>query len=138
MKNKNFTQNEAALGVANAFSGGIFLMLAFGHLLPHSTAVLEEIGKDRSFAFSCALFGYLMMFFVEKILFNSHAILHSVMDHGHDHSHKHDQCCENNLTSVTRVEKGALSSSSAIILLLAMSLHRYNLIVGTSVRFYKL
>jgi hypothetical protein len=45
MKNKNFTQNEIALGVANSFAGGIFLMLAFGHLLPHSTSALNEIGE---------------------------------------------------------------------------------------------
>ena len=37
------------------------------------------------------------MFFVEKIMFNSHAILHSVMDsdggHNHGHGHGHDETC---------------------------------------------
>jgi hypothetical protein len=32
------------------------------------------------------LLGYMIMFFVENIMFNSHALLHSVMD-GHDHKH---------------------------------------------------
>ena len=90
MRNKQFSQNQYALGVANSFAGGIFLMLAFGHLLPHSVSILESIHVDRSYAFSAALVGYLVIFFVEKIMFNSHSILHSVMEvHGGDHSHDH-------------------------------------------------
>lgn len=46
------------------------------------------------------LLGYMVMFFVEKIMFNAHAIMHSVLDdglgHGHSHGHGHgvqaEQC----------------------------------------------
>ena len=68
-------------------------MLAFGHMLPHSVGVLESIGRDKNIAFKFTLVGYLLVFFIEKIAFNSHALLHEVMDDkggehsGHSHSH---------------------------------------------------
>jgi ZIP Zinc transporter len=76
LRNKNLTKNSKLLGLANAFAGGIFLMLAFGHMLPHSVGVLESIGKDRNIAFKFTLVGYLLVFFIEKIAFNSHAMMH--------------------------------------------------------------
>ena len=108
LRNKNFSKNTKLLGLANSFAGGIFLMLAFGHMLPHSVAVLTSIGKDVNLSFQCTLLGYLLVFFIEKIAFDSHAILHDVMDsdvngeicldhrdsqhvgeNNHDHGHGH-------------------------------------------------
>lgn len=160
LRNKSFSQNTKLLGLANSFAGGIFLMLAFGHLLPHSTSVLESINVDRSLAFHFTLFGYLLVFFIEKIAFDSHSIMHSVLDdsskdhnhaHGHshasttssssdshvsldhDHDHTHaassisdggcDACQVDDSSSSTNAVKGALSPKSAIVLLVAMSIH---------------
>ena len=70
-------------------------MLAFGHMLPHSVGVLESIGKDRNIAFKFTLVGYLLVFFIEKIAFNSHALIHEAMDdksgEHSGHSHHHDK-----------------------------------------------
>ena len=89
LRNKNLTSNSKLLGLANAFAGGIFLMLAFGHMLPHSVEVLESIGKDRNIAFKFTLLGYLLVFFIEKIAFNSHALLHEAGSAGNEHTHSH-------------------------------------------------
>ena len=95
LRSKNLTNNSKLLGLANAFAGGIFLMLAFGHMLPHSVSVFESIGTDKNLAFKFTLVGYLLVFFIEKIAFDSHALMHEATDdiethnisHGHGHGH---------------------------------------------------
>ena len=39
LANKRFSENQRALGFANAFAGGVFLMLGIGHLLPEVRGV---------------------------------------------------------------------------------------------------
>ena len=116
LKTKKFASNTNLLGRANAFAGGIFLMLTFGHLLAHSTETLHSIGMDINYAFQFTLLGYLLLFLIEKIAFNTHEIMHEAVDsHHHDHGHQphHDH----------GISKGSLSSKSAIVLLIAMSIH---------------
>ena len=115
LKTKKFSANTNVLGRANAFAGGIFLMLTFGHLLAHSAETLHSIGVDINYAFQFTLVGYLLLFFIEKIAFNTHEIMHEAVDgHDHDHGHQHAQ---------GTISKGSLSSKSAIVLLVAMSIH---------------
>lgn len=115
LKTKKFSANSNVLGRANAFAGGIFLMLTFGHLLAHSAETLHSIGVDINYAFQFTLVGYLLLFFIEKIAFNTHEIMHEAVDgHDHDHGHQHAQ---------GTISKGSLSSKSAIVLLVAMSIH---------------
>lgn len=101
------------LSYMNAFSGGVFLSLALCHLIPECTS--EFTGNNPMIPYMCVLFGYLLIFFVEKIAFaDAHDMLH--MDgssNGHSHSsrgHKHEE---------TSNESG----SSAVILLAALSVH---------------
>mmetsp|Transcript_41043 Transcript_41043/g.41927 ORF Transcript_41043/g.41927 Transcript_41043/m.41927 type:complete len:392 (-) Transcript_41043:152-1327(-) len=90
LKSQNFSQNTFYLGIANAFSCGIFLMLSFGHMIPHAVAELESLHMDSGIAFKFTLLGYLLIFSMEKIFFNSHSMLHSVTGgHSHGHSHGH-------------------------------------------------
>lgn len=89
LRNKNLTNNSKLLGLANAFAGGIFLMLAFGHMLPHSVSVFESIGTDKNIAFKFTLVGYLLVFFIEKIAFDSHALMHEATDDIETHSAPH-------------------------------------------------
>ena len=113
LRNKSLTENSKVLGLANSFAGGIFLMLAFGHMLPHSVGVLESIGKDRNIAFKFTLVGYLLVFFIEKIAFNSHALLHDAMeDKSGEHSgHSHSQ---NKIDLPQVANEIALNAQSAI------------------------
>lgn len=129
LRSRNFSQNKFSLGIANAFSGGIFLMLAFSHMMPHSAEIFESIGLSGDNTFKFTLLGYLSVFFFEKILLDSHSMLHSAStssdghDHGPDsHGHQgHDEC---KVCSTASVEGGgSLSPSSAILLLLAMAMH---------------
>ena len=38
-------ENEKVMGVANAFSGGVFLAIGFTHLLKEANETLEEVMK---------------------------------------------------------------------------------------------
>lgn len=89
-------------------------MLSLGHLLPHSLEDFTAIGYGSSTALKLTLLGLITMFFIEKVAFNSHELLHS--DKG-DQKLSHGQAKEEK----TQV----LSNKSAVILLVAMSLHRY-------------
>jgi len=73
LKSKKMTENKLALGLANAFSGGVFLSLAFGHLLPECTHGFE--GMNEATPYMLALGGYMLIFFVEKIAFDTEHIL---------------------------------------------------------------
>lgn len=67
------------LSISNAFSGGLFLGIGLFHVLPESAEMLEGL-SDAPIAYFCAFISYAMILFVEKVAFNSHALLH-----GHDH-----------------------------------------------------
>ena len=179
-----FSSNQFSLSIANAFSGGVFLMLSFGHMIPHAIETFRDIGVPLENALYFTVAGYLIVLFIEKILFNSHALLHDFSSyehghsastspsesHGHRHSHRHDPSyCEVHpaettsstldsapvptLSSVTTIDighdhrhghghhghghhvpsshqsSGGLSPQSAVILLTAMSVHRYSFAV---------
>lgn len=40
---KRFSESRDLISLANAFSGGVFLSLAFGHMIPHSTHGFEKL-----------------------------------------------------------------------------------------------
>lgn len=114
LRNKNFTKDSKLLGLANCFAGGIFLMLAFGHMLPHSIEVLGSIGADRNLAFKFALLGYLVVFFIEKMAFDAHSIMHEVMDDSHSHSHDHAHSASTSSSSNIVAEFDSNSKSTTI------------------------
>jgi hypothetical protein len=43
LKIKRFSENQNLISMANAFSGGVFLSLAFGHMIPHSQHGFEHL-----------------------------------------------------------------------------------------------
>ena len=70
LRSKKMSENKLGLSLANAFSGGVFLSLAFGHLIPecvHGFADYQEVTP-----YMLVLAGYLLIFFVEKV---SHKIV---------------------------------------------------------------
>ena len=86
LKTPSFTESPALMSLANSFSGGVFLALAFGHLLPHALEGFHEVLGESAAAIHmpllAALGGYMLIFFVEKVMFaESHELAHG---HGGD------------------------------------------------------
>ena len=106
LKHKKFSENKLGLSLANAFSGGVFLSLAFGHFLPECVHGFE--GYNEALPFMIALGGYLLIFFVEKVAFDTHSLL----DCDHDSSKSGNE------------DKSSLGNGrGAIILLGALAVH---------------
>jgi solute carrier family 39 (zinc transporter), member 1/2/3 len=139
LKSKRISQNKLALSLANAFSGGVFLSLAFGHLIPECLHGFADGNYNEAAPFVLVLAGYLLIFFVEKVAFDAHDILHE-MEHagGQQHNHVHhapppkigaDKAVivngSNAAPAITAAETTAASSTgrSAVILLGALAIH---------------
>lgn len=84
--------NAIFLGLANSFSGGIFLGIGLFHLLPESVEIIDKqegsFLKKMPFPFFLAFCSYCLILFVEKIAFDSHSLISH--EHGHELSHEHD------------------------------------------------
>lgn len=113
MKIKKFRENQELISLANAFSGGVFLSLAFGHMIPHSLEGFEAAGYAHNVPFFVVLTGYLMIFFIEKIAFDTHALI----DH-HGHTHGDDAAAAPTAAPapVHAVTNGARSNGGKMIL----------------------
>ena len=129
---------DSLLGLMNAFSGGVFLSAGLTHILPHVLEASESVNWSPTaypLPYTLVTLGYLMIFFVERVLFHTHG--HNLEDehrhghshggeeadvegadekHSHSHSHSHDEKVGNKV--------GMTSDEMApFILLIAISLH---------------
>lgn len=99
LKSSKFRESPMILGIANAFSGGVFLAIAFMHIMPeqtHTWMCMQYIKNDcglstKATPFNLPFFllvvGYTLILVIDKVLFDTHAIL------GHDeegHVHIND------------------------------------------------
>ncbi|CAJ1936225.1 unnamed protein product [Cylindrotheca closterium] len=109
LRSKKISENKLALSLANAFSGGVFLSLAFGHLIPECVHGFE--GYNEVTPYLLVLSGYLLIFFVEKVAFDTHEILHE-MENADEKKVANDDA-----------NQGATSGRSAIVLLGALAVH---------------
>ena len=71
LMHQSFTENIFLIDCSQCFSGGVFLMLAFGHLFSHSVEDFKNANSTDFEGFMWILFGYMMMFFLDKILFDA-------------------------------------------------------------------
>jgi hypothetical protein len=110
LRSKKISENKLALSLANAFSGGVFLSLAFGHLIPECVHGFE--GYNEVTPYVLVLSGYLLIFFVEKVAFDAHEILHEM-------EHSKDKKAANG----DGENQAATSGRSALILLGALAVH---------------
>eukprot|EP00584_Thalassiosira_punctigera_P017478 CAMPEP_0172551258 /NCGR_PEP_ID=MMETSP1067-20121228/37206_1 /TAXON_ID=265564 ORGANISM="Thalassiosira punctigera, Strain Tpunct2005C2" /NCGR_SAMPLE_ID=MMETSP1067 /ASSEMBLY_ACC=CAM_ASM_000444 /LENGTH=484 /DNA_ID=CAMNT_0013339021 /DNA_START=54 /DNA_END=1508 /DNA_ORIENTATION=+ len=129
LKSKKISENKLGLSLANAFSGGVFLSLAFGHLIPECVHGFRGVGSDvnEALPFMIVLGGYLLIFFVEKVAFDAHEIMHE-MEGGGGHNHHSDssdsKVTENGSDSVSRQDSpSGFTGRSAVILLGALAVH---------------
>jgi hypothetical protein len=110
LRTKKITENKLGLSLANAFSGGVFLSLAFGHLIPECVHGFE--GHNEVTPYVLVLSGYLLIFFVEKVAFDANEMLHE-MEHSQDKK----------VANGGGENQAATSGRSAIILLGALAVH---------------
>ncbi|CAI2372605.1 unnamed protein product [Moneuplotes crassus] len=92
------------LGIANAFSGGVFLAIAFLHILPEATSGYREFMEQHEHSeryapclrhgneeepfplpFALAFVGYAFILLIDKVIFDTHSL---VDGHGHGSSPK--------------------------------------------------
>ncbi len=116
MRIKHLQESET-LGLANAFSGGVFLSLAFGHMIPHAHEDLAKSGYPLSTSLYLALGGYLLIFFVEKIMFNTEKLMHL------DESSSARTVSKDPAIMSGGSDKGGGSGRSGFVLLVALGIH---------------
>ena len=142
LKSKKISENKFGLSMANAFSGGVFLSLAFGHLIPECVHGFHNSGggsveMNDALPYMIVLGGYLLIFFVEKVAFDAHEIMHEMEGGGgglHTHHHHDDhakntqqhgskEVVANGSSSLSRQDSPAFKGRSAVILLGALAVH---------------
>jgi zinc transporter ZupT len=68
-------KRQFALGLGNAFSGGVFLCVGLVHLLPEAAEQIEHLNykfnETIPIAYVIAMGGFLLIFWIEKILLSS-------------------------------------------------------------------
>lgn len=98
----------SVLGIANAFSGGVFLAIAFLHVLPEVAHDYDDYmapkdasklsdglkdGDDKDYfplPFALAFAGYAFILLIDKVVFDTHSLVGE-----HHHGHVHDPVQEN-------------------------------------------
>ena len=132
LKSKKITENKLGMSLANAFSGGVFLSLAFGHLIPECVHGFHGVGNDvnEALPFMIVLGGYLLIFFVEKVAFDAHEIMHEMESGGGGHGHQGDshaskpKVTESGSESISKQDSpSSFTGRSAVILLGALAVH---------------
>lgn len=118
LRAKKFSENELGLSIANAFSGGVFLSLAFGHLIPESIHGFE--GYNESLPFMIVLSGYLLIFFVEKVAFDAHGLMNDTSEQSKG---VQDTKKTTTASDVTETSSDLNTGRSAVILLGALAVH---------------
>ncbi len=122
LKSPKISENKLGLSLANAFSGGVFLSLAFGHLIPECVHGFGE-GYNEALPYMIVLGGYLLIFFVEKVAFDTGEFMEVVEEQ--EKKKKGNGNVKNAV--VVKEEDGNKSHNnvgrSAVILLGALAVH---------------
>jgi zinc transporter 1/2/3 len=74
-RSKKCSSSPTILGIANSFSGGVFLAIALIHILPEASDDYKEQYGDKSFPlpFLLVFVGYAFILSIDKVAFDSHA-----------------------------------------------------------------
>jgi len=118
LRSKKISENKLGLSLANAFSGGVFLTLAFGHLIPECVHGFHDTGTNEALPYMIVLGGYLLIFFVEKVAFDAHGLLNHEQPHGNNEKDNNDQQQPNGESNASLG-----TGRSAVILLGALAVH---------------
>jgi zinc transporter ZupT len=94
--NKNCRENPKVLGIANSFAAGVFMGIAFLHILPEETEIWAQCwvdaGHDPDHVLPLptilVVTGYTIILIIDKVLFDTHSLFAD--DHGHGGGDGHD------------------------------------------------
>ena len=131
------------LGLSNSFAGGLFLGIGLFHILPESAEKFEENEslKGIPLAYFLAFLSYALILFVEKVISNSHSLVHNhdhnneneeiqvrkePLIHDENNEQKEEEKNENEENIISEIEKEHHTVSSGFtpyVLLLALSFH---------------
>jgi len=81
--------SQTVLSVLNSFSAGVFMAIAFMHILPESVGDYEDYCKKEKIArcfpwpYFTVFLGYSMILLLDKVAFDTHDLF---ADDGHGHS----------------------------------------------------
>jgi zinc transporter 1/2/3 len=103
----------------------VFLALAFGHLIPECT---QHFGHGEVTPFLYVLGGYLLIFFVEKVAFDAHDLMHNLENSNLKNTDKNDATADAGKTGNDIAQSNGNMHShaggrSAVILLGALAVH---------------
>lgn len=85
-KNRRFRTSPMILGIANAFSGGVFLAIAFMHIMPEEIEDYNDLMKEKGIEnpfplpYLLVFVGYTFILIIDKVLFDTH----SAFEHNED------------------------------------------------------
>ena len=121
---KKCRDSPKILGIANAFAAGVFMGIAFLHILPEEIEIWNEIwianGKDDHHVLPLPtillIAGYTLILIIDKVLFDTHSMFQHDDNHGaEDHRHSEnaqDKFRENLKASFKRVDDAKRSGSA--------------------------
>ena len=78
---KSCRNSTKFLNISNAFSGGLFLGIGLFHVLPEGDEKIREKWPKLPWAYFIAFLSYALILFVEKVLMDSHELLHGHLKH---------------------------------------------------------
>ena len=111
------------LGIANAFSGGVFIAIAFMHIMPEQTSSYASYRQSKDdddkmvygqnplrddddddddyfpLPFLLVVLGYTFILLIDKVIFDTHSLVDS-HGHGHGNAHGHDLVQQNFVNNV--------------------------------------
>jgi len=84
---KKLQKNETAIAYAQCFSAGMFMAIAFIHLIPEANEGFEEARPEIKYpiCYLVVILSYTLILVIEKVLFNAHDLIEV---HEHEH-HEH-------------------------------------------------
>lgn len=91
---KRCKESQKFISLANSFAGGVFLAIAMVHVLPEAVEnydTLKGEGPHFPLPYFLVFCGYTFILIIDKVMFDSHALLggHDHGGHGHGHGHEH-------------------------------------------------
>jgi zinc transporter ZupT len=85
---KTCRESPKILGIANSFAAGVFLAIAFVHILPEECEIWEGVSQENNpgkkvFPLPNVLLfcGYTLILLIDKVMFDTHSLFEDDHDH---------------------------------------------------------